>query len=141
MNDFLDLVNEAYEDIAKLVVAQIFDSDMEKYQQFKKRCFGIKTGVDISYPAHSPEEVFYMLSDELSSRIQCISESEAITMPSVEYYQSTPVAEKITQAIENTLTDCDILTKMTGYMDIDKEWRVYYQKSKTGLVIKSPIPM
>lgn len=133
MNDFLDLVNEAYEDIAKLVVAQIFDSDMEKYQQFKKRCFGIKTGVDISYPAHSPEEVFYMLSDELSSRIQCISESEAITMPSVEYYQSTPVAEKITQAIENTLTDCDILTKMTGYMDIDKEWKSLLSEIQNGI--------
>lgn len=133
MKDFIDIVTEAYSDVAKLIISRFYSGNSDTYRSLNRRAFNISIGVDLTSTGHTPKDVLYMAVDELADRMQPISETHVKVVSSSEYYRNTEPDRSIDHAIRSIEEDTGILQAMTNYTDTDENWNDLISQIRNSL--------
>ena len=117
--EFIEYVNEAYENMARHIISTIYESNSNEYSNLKRKCFDISTGIDMAVPIASADDIFYSMMDNVCCAIQSDADSR-IAAPKCREYFSGKQSDRIKDAICRVHNNKELHERLSAYNDTDE---------------------
>lgn len=119
--EFIEYVNEAYENMARHIISTIYESNSNEYSNLKRKCFDISTGIDMAVPIVSADDIFYSMMDDVCSVIQSNCDNRANTLNCREYFGGKQ-SDRIKDAICRVHNNKELHERLSAYHDTAENW-------------------